>query len=158
MEKAEPVQVRFTQRLRNHRSMWMQDGFKSPHGSLHVIKLDHVSQSLLEVGRIQNRETVALWTLTTVDLFYCIMCGDPREQKFIEVAFGWWPSHMWLHTTLKCPWPHYMTLEVCWDDLWTLSLGLSQFHGRNSWLLCEVALTQLCICNWMSWLRIIVVY
>ena len=30
-----------------------------------------------------------------------------------------------------------MMLEVCWDGLWTLSIGFSQFHGRNSWLVCE---------------------
>jgi hypothetical protein len=33
-----------------------------------------------------------------------------------------------------------MILEVCWDGLWTLSFGLSQFHGQGSWLKCEVAL------------------
>ena len=27
-----------------------------------------------------------------------------------------------------------------WDGLWTLSFGLSQFHGHGSWLMCEVAL------------------
>ena len=34
----------------------------------------------------------------------------------------------------------YMILEVCWDGLWTLSFGLSQFRGHDSWLMCEVAL------------------
>jgi hypothetical protein len=33
-----------------------------------------------------------------------------------------------------------MILEVSWDGLWTLSFGLSQFHGHGSWLVCEVAL------------------
>ena len=33
-----------------------------------------------------------------------------------------------------------MILEVCWDGLWTLSFGLSNFHGHGSWLVCEVAL------------------
>ena len=33
-----------------------------------------------------------------------------------------------------------MMLEVSWDGLWTLSFGLSQFHGHGSWLVCEVAL------------------
>ena len=33
-----------------------------------------------------------------------------------------------------------MMLEVCWNGLWTLSFGLSQFHGHGSWLVCEVAL------------------
>ena len=36
------------------------------------------------------------------------------------------------------PLPHYVNLEVCWDGLWTLSFGLSQFCGQGSWLVCEV--------------------
>ena len=40
---------------------------------------------LLEVGLTQNRETVAFWTLTTIDLFYVIMCEDPHEFKFTEI-------------------------------------------------------------------------
>ena len=51
-------------------------------------------------------------------------------------------SHM-THTTLKNPWPHFMMLEVCWDVLWTLSFGLSQFHGHGSCLVCEVAFMTL---------------
>ena len=38
---------------------------------------------------------------------------------------------------------HYMVLEVCWDGLWTLSFGLSKFHGHGSWLMCEVVLKRL---------------
>ena len=34
-----------------------------------------------------------------------------------------------------------MILEVCWDGLWALSFGLSQFHGHGYWLVCEVALS-----------------
>ena len=34
---------------------------------------------LLEVGLTQNWETMALQMLTTVDLFYIIMCEDPHE-------------------------------------------------------------------------------
>ena len=34
---------------------------------------------LLEVGLTQNRETMALRMLTTVGLFYFIMCEDPHE-------------------------------------------------------------------------------
>jgi hypothetical protein len=41
-----------------------------------------------------------------------------------------------------------MILEVCWDGLWTLSFGLSQFHGHGSWLVCEVALTGW---TWKHW-------
>jgi hypothetical protein len=43
---------------------------------------------LLVVGLTQNRETLALRTLTTVDLFYFIMCEDMHDQEFIEIAFG----------------------------------------------------------------------
>ena len=52
--------------------------------------MDHVSWSLglLEVGLTQNRETMILRILTTVDLFYFIMCEDPHEWKFIEITFG----------------------------------------------------------------------
>ena len=34
---------------------------------------------LLEVGLTQNRETMTLQTLTTVDLFYFNMCEDPLK-------------------------------------------------------------------------------
>ena len=34
-----------------------------------------------------------------------------------------------------------MILEVSWDNLWTLSFGLSQCHGHGSWLMCEMALS-----------------
>jgi hypothetical protein len=43
---------------------------------------------LLEVGLTQNRETMAFRMLTTIDLFYFVMCEDPHEQKFTEMAFG----------------------------------------------------------------------
>jgi hypothetical protein len=43
---------------------------------------------LLEVGLTQTRETMALRTLATIDLLYFIMCEDPHEQKFSELAFG----------------------------------------------------------------------
>jgi hypothetical protein len=33
---------------------------------------------LLEVGLTQNRETMALRTLTTIDLLYFIMCEGPH--------------------------------------------------------------------------------
>jgi hypothetical protein len=75
-------------------------------------------------------------------LFYHVW-GHSHESKFNEIAFGWGPNHIWLHTTLEDPWPHYMMLEVCGDGLWTLSFELSQSHGHGSWLMCEVANSQL---------------
>ena len=41
-----------------------------------------------------------------------------------------------------------MILKVCWDDLWTLPFGLSQFRGHGSWLVCEAAL--MCVFLGMS--------
>jgi hypothetical protein len=43
---------------------------------------------LLEVRQTQNRETMALQTLTTIDLFHFIMREDLCGEKFIEIAFG----------------------------------------------------------------------
>ena len=43
---------------------------------------------LVKVGSTRNQETMALRTLTTVGLIYVIMREGPREQKFIEIAFG----------------------------------------------------------------------
>ena len=102
---------------------------------------------LLEVGLTKNYETMALRTFTTGSLLCFMMCEDPHEHKFIEIAFGWGSGHMWLHTTLEDPLPHSMILEVCLDSLWTLSFGLSQFHGHNSCLVCEVALRCWCEVN-----------
>ena len=73
-------------------------------------------------------------------LFDFIICDDPQEYNFIEITFGWGANHIWLHTKLVDPWPHYMTLEVPWDGFGTLSFGLSQFHGHGTWLMCEVTL------------------
>ena len=82
------------------------------------------------------QETMALQTLTPVDLFYFIMCEDAAWIKYIEIAFGWGPGHIWLHTTLEGPWPHYMILEgVLGQPLdtyfWVLTISWS-------WLLAHV--------------------
>jgi hypothetical protein len=120
VEKAELVQVRFTLCLRDQRSMWMQDesqvymdSYMASNGSCFMVTWTIFKNHLLEVGRTQNWEIMALQMLTTVDLFYFIMCEDPHESKFIEMTFGWGPNHIWLHTsTLEGPWPHCMTVEV----------------------------------------------
>ena len=83
---AEPFQVHFTLRLRDQQSMWMQDGcevhvdsYMALNGSCFMVTWIIFKNHLLEVGRTQNWETTALRTLTTVDLFYFIMCEDPHE-------------------------------------------------------------------------------
>jgi hypothetical protein len=88
----------------------------------------------LHVGLTQNRETMALWTLTNNDLFYVIQREDLNEYIFVKITFGWGAGHIWLHTTLQDPWPDYMILEVSWNGIWSLSFELSQFHGHGSWL------------------------
>ena len=51
---------------------------------MHGIEWNHVTwtnfkKHLLEVGLTQNRETMTLQILTTIGLFYFIMCEDPHE-------------------------------------------------------------------------------
>ena len=97
-------------------------------------RMDHVvvtwtilQNHLLEVGLTQYRETVALRTLTTIDLFYFSMCENLHEWKFNEIAFGWGSGHIRLQTILEGMWPHCMILEMSWDGLWTLLLGSDDF-------------------------------
>jgi hypothetical protein len=61
--------------------------------------------------------------------------GWPLGTFFWALTISW--SRLLAH---EGPWPHYIMLEVSWDGLWTLSFGLSQFHGHGSWLMYEVAL------------------
>ena len=115
------------------------DSYTGSHVSCFMVTWIIFKNHLLEVGLTPKQETMALWTLTTVDLLYFIMYEDSHEQAFIEIAFGWRPRYIWLHTTLQSPRPHYMISKMCWDGLRTLSFGLSQLHGHRSWLMCEVA-------------------
>ena len=108
VEKAEPVQVCFTLRLRDRWIMWMQDGCKVYidsymvlNGSCFMVNWTIFWNHFLEVGLTQNQESMALRTSTT-DIYFILTCvrEDPHEQIFIEIAFGWGPGHIWLHTTL----------------------------------------------------------
>ena len=55
------------------------DSYMASNGSCFMVTWIIFKNHLLEVGLTQNRETMALRTLTTVDLFYFIMCEDPHE-------------------------------------------------------------------------------
>ena len=108
VETVELVQVRFTLHLRDQRSMWMQDGCKvymdsymASNGSCFMVTCIILKNHLLEVGLTQNWETMATRNLTSVDLSYFIMCEDPYKLRFVDIAFGWGPSHIWFHTTLE---------------------------------------------------------
>ena len=100
---------------------------------------------LLEVGLTQNWETMALRTLKTVDLLYLYHVWEPA---WIETHWNniWLRarSHVTSHLHLRVCDHTTWFLKVCWDRLWTLSFGLSQFNDHGSWLVCEVALS---LCN-----------
>ena len=53
-----------------------------------MVTLPISQKYFLEVGLTQNWETMALRTLTTIDLFYFIMVENLHEWKFIEITFN----------------------------------------------------------------------
>ena len=55
------------------------DSYMASNGSCFMVTWIVLKNHVLEVGLTQNQETMALWTLTTVDLFYFIMCEGPHE-------------------------------------------------------------------------------
>jgi hypothetical protein len=89
--------------------------------------------------------------------------GTPNthDRWFILLYNVWGPTwigihwnSIWLrvrsHMTSHYTWGPVTTLhdlEVFWDGLWSLSFGLSQFHGHFSCLMCEVALRNMRVCN-----------
>jgi hypothetical protein len=64
------------------------DSYMASNGSCLMVIWIIFKNHLLEIGQTQNRETVVLRTLTTIDLLCLIMCEDPHEWKFIEIALG----------------------------------------------------------------------
>jgi hypothetical protein len=64
----------------------MQDGCKlymdsyvASNGSCVMVTWTKFKNPRLDAGLTQNHETMAFRTLTTANLFYFIMCEDPRE-------------------------------------------------------------------------------
>jgi hypothetical protein len=55
------------------------DSYMTSNGSCFMVTWTIFKNHLLEVGLTQNQETMALQTLTTVDLLHFIMCEDPHE-------------------------------------------------------------------------------
>ena len=55
------------------------DSYMASNGSCFMVTWTIFKNRLLEVGLTKNRETVALRTLTTVDLFQFVMCEDLHE-------------------------------------------------------------------------------
>ena len=55
------------------------DSYMTSNGSWFMVTWIIFKSHLLEVGLTQNRQTMTLRTLTTVDLFYFIMREDMHE-------------------------------------------------------------------------------
>jgi hypothetical protein len=55
------------------------DSYMASNGSCYMVTWTTFNNHFLEVGLTPNRETMALRTLATVDLFYFIMCEDLHE-------------------------------------------------------------------------------
>ena len=64
------------------------DSYMASNGSCFMVIWTIFKNHLLEVGLTLNRETMALQMLTSIHLFYFIMCEDLLEWKFIEIVFG----------------------------------------------------------------------
>ena len=112
------------------------DSYMTSNGSRFMVTWTILKNHLLEIGL--THKTMRPWHSEPSQLliYFILLC----MRTYIEIAFGWGPGYIWLHTTLEDLWPHYMILEASWDGLWTLSFRLSQFDGGGSWLVCEVAL------------------
>ena len=120
VEKAEPVQVHSTLRLRDQRSMWMQDGCKVYMDSWHDIEqiMFHGHLDYFQKPPHRGRPNTKLGDHGTpydhnrqFILFYHVW--GPAWMEIHEIAFVGGPSHMWVHTTLEDLWPHYMILDGC---------------------------------------------
>ena len=162
--KAEPVQVCFTLCLRDQQSMWVQDGGKSLHGFLHGIEwlMFHGHSYYLQKPPLGGRPNTKPRDHNALNAHnrWFILNYHVRGPTWIDMHWNniWWgPDHIWLHATLEGLWPHYMMLEVCWDDsLWTLSFGLSQLLMVTALgLVCEVAQNTpfgVLLVPWAFWL------
>ena len=85
----------------------MQDGWKvymdsymALNGLCFMVTWTVFKNHLLEVGPTQNRETMALRRLATIDLCYCIMCEDPQGASSASEQRGIMEVTMWLCVSL----------------------------------------------------------
>ena len=134
----------FTLRSRDQRSMRMQDGCQSLHGLLHGIKwiVFHGHLSYFPKPPLGGRPNTNPGDHGTPNahncwfmLFYHVW-GPHVDRVSIEIAFGWGVGYIWIQTTLRGPWPHYMIWEVCWDMpldtfFWALIISRSRLVARG---------------------------
>jgi hypothetical protein len=66
-------------------------------------------------------------------------------SAWIEIHWNSVWLRAWSHTTSHYTWGSVRNITWFWrcvgTAFWTLSFGLSQFHGHGSWLVCEVVLS-----------------
>ena len=96
------------------------DSDMASNGSGFTVTWTILKNHFLEVGHTKPRNHGTPNAHNRWFILFYHMWGPTWIKKFIEIAFGWGPNHIWFHTTLEGPWPHFMMLEVCWDGLWTL--------------------------------------
>ena len=117
------------------------DSYMASNGSCFMTTWTVFKNHLLEVGLTQNRETMALRTLTTVGFFYFIMHEDPASIEMHRNSI--WlraRSHMTSHYNLRVR-DHATWLWRCLGTAFGHFLlgSHKRFHGHGSWLVCEVA-------------------
>ena len=162
--------------LQNQQSTWMQDKSKVYMGSYMTSNESCFMDSSKKppLGGSPNTKVGDHGTPNAHKHWFIlfIMCEDAHEEKVYRRSI--WSrarSNMTSHYT----WGHVTTLHDfggVFGRFWTLPFGLSQCHGRNSWLMCEVAqklrpcrkfwsklwecgnflVHQCCSCEWRLWI------
>ena len=136
VEKAELVQVCFTLSLSDQRSMWMQDGckvykdsFMASNGSCFVVTWTIFKKPPL--GGRPNTRSGDHGTMNAHNHWFIIFyrAWGPTWIDIHWNSIWFWPSYIWLHTTLEDPWPHYMIWRVLGQPLdaffWALTISWS---------------------------------
>jgi hypothetical protein len=135
VEKEEPVQVCFILRLRDQRSMWMQDACKvymdshiASNGSCFMVTWTIFQNHLLEVGLTQNHGTPNAHT------HWFILCYHVRGRAWIEIHRNNIRSRAQSHVTSHYTWGSVTRLHEFGGVLgwplhtffWALTISRSQ--------------------------------
>ena len=133
VENVELVQVCCTLHLRGQWNMWMQDGsqaymnsYMASNGSCFWLLGILLKKLPLDVGLTQIPGDHGTPNAHNYIYIFNHVWG-PTWMNIHWNSVGWVPNHIWLHTTLKDPWPCYMIAKVSGDGFWTLPLGSHDF-------------------------------
>jgi hypothetical protein len=142
-------QAHFTLRLRDQQSMWMQDGCKvymdfymASNESCFMVTWTIFKYHLLKVGFAERTMRPGHSEHSQPLIYFILSCVSTRmirnslKSHLVEgpVTYGFT-----LHLRVR---EHTTWVWRCvGSGLWTLSFGLSQFHGYGIWLMCEVAVS-----------------